>query len=98
MRIVLVDFRGLACEGEARHHVRHDAKAILINLAAEFLAIRLIGEAQHRSRMGVVDIFVRQEGVQQRFHRRIGRHGIDETGALNAHHLLIGQRIPVPQA
>ena len=43
--------------------------------------------------MGVVDEFVRQEGVQQRLDRRIGRVGIEQIGALQRHHVLVGQLV-----
>ena len=42
--------------------------------------------------MGVVDELVRQEGMQQRLDRRIGRHRIDQVRALDAHHVLVGER------
>ena len=41
--------------------------------------------------MRVVDEFVRQEGVQQRFHRRVRRGGVDEVGALQGDHVLVGK-------
>ena len=41
--------------------------------------------------MGVVDEFVRDESVQQRLDRRVRRHRIDQIGALQLHHLLVGQ-------
>jgi len=42
--------------------------------------------------MGMIDEFVRDEGVQQRLHARIGRRRIDQIGALQPHHVLVGQR------
>ena len=41
--------------------------------------------------MRVVDEFVRQEGMQQRLDRRVGRGWIDEVGALQRDHILVGQ-------
>ena len=43
--------------------------------------------------MRVVDEFVRQEGVQQRLDRRVGRGGIDQVGALQRHHVLVGEAV-----
>ena len=56
-----------------------------------FLAVRLIGEREHRGRMGVIDEFVRQEGVQQRLDRRIGRRRIHQIDALVIHHVFVGE-------
>ena len=43
--------------------------------------------------MGVVDEFVRQEGVQQRLDRRVGRVGIEQVRALQRDHVLVGQLV-----
>ena len=40
--------------------------------------------------MGVVDEFVRQENMQQRLDRRCRRHRIEQVGALDLHHVLVG--------
>ena len=40
--------------------------------------------------MGVVDEFVRQEGVQQRLDRRVGRSRIEQIDALESDHVLVG--------
>jgi len=44
--------------------------------------VGLVDDAEHRGRVGMVDELVRQEGVQQRLHRGVGRHRIDQVGAL----------------
>ena len=67
--------------------------APVIDLARERLAIRLIDKRQHRGGMGVVDEFVRQEGVQQRLDRRVGRASIEQVQALHVDHGLVGERI-----
>ena len=82
--------RGLG-EAEARHHVGHIADARAKNLAAQRFAVGLVGERKHRRRMGVIDEFVRNERVQQRLDRRIGRGRIDQIGALQPHHLFVGK-------
>ena len=91
-RIGLEDLGRLLGEREARHDVGHEPHAAAVELGAALGRVGLVGEAQHRRRMGVVDEFVRQEGVQQRLDRRVGRPGIEQIGALHAHHVLVGQR------
>ena len=78
-------------ERKARHDVGHDARARVIDLGADRFAVRLIDQAQDRGRMGVVDEFVRQEGVQQRLDRRIGRRRIEQVLALDAHHVFVAE-------
>ena len=80
-------------QAKARHHVRHVSYPLAVNLAAQRFAVGLVGEREHRGRMGVVDEFMRNEGMQQRFHGRIGRGRIDQIGALQAHHLFVGKLI-----
>ena len=43
--------------------------------------------------MGVVDEFVRQEGMQQRLDRGVGRGGIEQVQPLHVDHRLVGQRL-----
>ncbi len=43
--------------------------------------------------MGVVDEGMRQERVQQRLDRRIGRGRIDQVGALQRHHVLVAEAV-----
>ena len=93
VRILLVDLGGGLGEPEARRNVGHDAHAPVIDLAGERLAIRLIDQAQHRGGMGMVDEFMRQEGVQQRLDRRVGRAGVKQVQALHIDHGLVGERI-----
>ena len=69
----LVDLRGQLGEPEARDDVGHEAHAAVVDLLDQLLAVRLVDQAQHRGGMRVVDEVVRQEGVQQRLHRRVGR-------------------------
>ena len=78
-------------QAKTRHQIWHVANARAKNLAAQRLPVGLIGERKHRRRMGVVDEFVRDERVQQRLDRGIRRRGIDQIGALQPHHFLIGK-------
>ena len=91
-RVSLVNLGGLLRQREARHDVRHHPHPAIVKLRGPRLAVRLIDEAEHRGGMGVVHEFVRDEGVQQRLDGRIGRHRVQQVGALHPHHLLIGQR------
>ena len=62
-----------------------------IDLARDLLAVRLVDEAQHGGGMRVVDERVRQEGVQQRLDRRVGRGRIEQVDALVVDHVLVGR-------
>ena len=88
-RIRIVDCRGFFGEPESGHQVGHETEPSVVDFAANRGAVRLIGEAEHCGRMGVIDEFLRQEGVQQGLDRRIGRHRIDQEGALDARHVLV---------
>ena len=62
-----------------------------VKLGAAFRAVGLVGDAQHRGRVGVVDVVVRQEGVQQGLDRWVGRHRVEQIGALHPHHVLVAE-------
>ena len=80
-------------EAEAGHDVGHDAHAPVIEVGGARRAVGLVDQAQHRRGVGVVDEALRNEGMQQRLDGRIGRHRIDEVGALRLHHLLVGHGV-----
>ena len=80
-------------EREARHHIGHEAHFGAEDIRAHGAALALVGDRQNGGRMGVVDEFMRQEGVQQRLDRRIGRIGIEKIGALQRHHILVGKAV-----
>src|SRR6202030_2251213 len=44
-----------------------------------------------------IDVFVRQESVQQSLDGRVGGPGIEQVGALHPHHLLVGERLAPAQ-
>ena len=54
---------------------------------------RLVGDDERDVGVRVVDEAMRQERVQQRLDRRVGRAGVEEVGAQLVHHLLVGQRV-----
>ena len=89
----LEHFRRGFGQAEARRDIGHDAHAPVIDFARERLAVALIDECEHGSRMGVIDEFVRQEGVQQRLNRGIGRGGIEQVQPLHVDHGLVGERV-----
>ncbi len=64
---------------KARHDVRHEAEPFAVDLRAQCGRVRLIDQAEHRGRMGMVDEFRRHEGMQQGFDRRRGRLRIDQA-------------------
>src|SRR6185437_10540052 len=63
------------------------------DLRTSCLAVGLIDQTQYRGGVSVIDKFVRHECVQQRLYRWIGRLRVDQTGALHAHHFLIGHSV-----
>ena len=95
--ISVVDFGRLLGQQKSRHDVRHDPDTRPVQVGDALSGIGLVGEAQHRRRMRVVDIFVRQKGVQQRLDRRVRRTWIEQIGALDAHHILVRQRVAFAQ-
>ena len=84
--------RGLG-ERETRHDVGHVAEPLAVDLFAQLFALRLVGEAKHGGRMGVIHEGVRQKRVQQRLDRRVRRGRVNEVRALHAHHVLVGERV-----
>src|SRR5204863_10152921 len=67
------------------------------HLGAKAHAVRLVGEAQYGDGMRMVDIAVRQKGVQQGFDRYVRRCRIEESSARNAHHLCVIERLTAAQ-
>ena len=57
---------------EAGNGVGHIGDAVAIDFVHQRLVVGLVGQRQHGGGMDMVDEFVRQEGVQQGFDRRIG--------------------------
>ena len=92
----LEQFGGFPGEREARHDVGHEHDLPAEDLAAERGAVRLVGQRQHGVGVSVVDIAVRQEGVQQGLYRRGWGAGVEQVGAVGGHHVLVGERVPPP--
>ncbi len=91
---VLVEHVGDALgKRETRNRIRHIGDAPAEYFARNLLAVRLVGQREHCGRMGVVDEFVRQERVQQRFDGRIGRRRIEQIDALEIDHVLVGELV-----
>ena len=93
----LVNLGRLLGQQKPRHDVRHDPDARTVQIGDAFGGVGLIGEAQHCSRVRMVDVFVRQKRVQQRLDRGVRRAGVEQIGALDAYHVLIGQRVAPAQ-
>ena len=89
--------RRLLGEAEAGHDVRHDAHAAVVKLGGALGAVGLVDQAQHRGGVGMIDKALRDEGVQQRLDRRIGRHRVEQVRALRLHHLLIRHGVALEQ-
>ena len=80
-------------ELETRHDVGDQPHRPAIDFAANLLTVRLVGQREHCIRMGVIDEFVRQEGVQQGFDRGVGRLRFEKIAALVVDHLLVAQPV-----
>ena len=93
----LVNLGRLLRQQKARHDVGHDPDPRAVEIGDALGGVGLVGEAQHRRRMRVVDEFVRQKRVQQRLDRGVRRAGVEQIGALDAYHVLIGQRVALAQ-
>ncbi len=75
-RILFVNFCNIFGQRKARNGVRHISQALAIDFARLAFAVGLVGERESRGGVGVIDEFLRQECVQQRLDRRIGRKRI----------------------
>ena len=90
IRVLVEDLLGLLGQPEARHDVGHQRHPVAVEFAQDLRAvIRLVGQREHRVGMGMVDELVRQEGMQQRFHRRVRRLRIQQVAALGVDHVLV---------
>ena len=97
-RIAGVRGRTSPGERETRHDVGDEPHRPAIDLAADRLAVRLVGQREDRIRVGVVDEPVRQKGVQQGLGRWVGRVRIEQVAALVGDHLLVAQAIKRSEA
>ena len=87
--LLLEHFRSNLGEAEARRDIGDDPHAPVIDLARQRLAVGLIDQRQHRGGVGVVDEFMRQEGMEQRLDRRVGRGRIEQVQPLHIDHRLV---------
>ena len=78
---------------EPRHDVGDDDDIVAVDFADARCAAGRVGDGQDCVRMCVVDKFVRQHCVQNRFDRRSWRTGASHLGDELVHHLRIRQRI-----
>ena len=95
--ILLEDLGGRLRQQKPRHDVGDETQPLPVELGAALGGIGLVGDAQHRGRVRVIDKFVRQESVEQGLDRRVGGARVDQIGALHPHHLLVGERRPRAQ-
>ncbi len=90
--------RAQAREVEAGHHVRNDDHEVAVDLADSRLAVGRVGDREQRVGVGVVDVFVGEQRVQDRLDRR-------RRGARPRHvrrqlvdHVEVGQRRQLREA
>ena len=96
-RIFFVRLRRRFGQIEPRHDVRHHAQLVSVNFPADFFRVGLVGDHQNGVGVRMVDEFVRQKRVQERFDRRIGRRRVQQVRALVVDHRLVGQGGEGPQ-
>ena len=82
---------------ETRHDIGHQRHARPEDIGADGVAVGLVGQRQHRVGVGVIDEFVRQEGVQQGLHRGVRRALVQQIGALDVDHVLVRKHFQVDQ-
>ena len=63
-RVAFEDLGRFLGEKEARHDVGHQPHPPAVEIGAALGRVGLIGEAQDRRRVGMIDVFVRQERMQ----------------------------------
>ena len=89
----LENFDRLLGEAKARHEIRHEGQPAAEHIGAFFFAVRLVDQAEHRGRVGMVDEFVRQEGVQHHLDGWIWRRRIDQVGALDGDQVFVADGV-----
>ena len=57
----------MAGQGEARHHIWHDQQFVAVELLDVCAGLGRIEDGQHGIGVGVVDIGIGDDGVQNRF-------------------------------
>ncbi len=78
---------------EPGHDKRDQRHFITENRFHHRLGLRQIGQGEHGGGVGVIDINMRQIGMQQGFNRGVRRGGIEQIAALDIDHILIRQRL-----
>jgi len=91
--VLLEHLRRALGKREARDDVGHKADLIAEHFGDQGLAVRLVDQTEDGGRMRVIDELVRQERVQQRFYRRVGRRRIDQVGTLKVDHVRVGELV-----
>ncbi len=90
MRLARKFARAQPCQVETRHHVRDQHHIIAIDVADALRAIGGVGNREQRIGMGMIDVRVRQDRMQDRLDRGRGRAGAHHVGRELADHLRIG--------
>ena len=82
---------------ETWHHIGHDHHVIAEHISHRALAIGQSGELHDHVGVAVLDRPVRQVGVQQRFHRRVGRTGVQLGRCQLPHHVRVTEPVQFDQ-
>ena len=64
IKVFLINFRCRFGQIKSGHDVRHDSHSVAVNFLAQGFRVGLIGDYQNSIGVGMVDKFMRQEGVQ----------------------------------
>ena len=80
-------------EREAGHDVGDDAGPPAERLGAQRRTVGLVGQCQDRIRVGMEDVSVGEEGMEQRLDRRVRGVRIEKVAALEAHHLPVAEGV-----
>ena len=91
IRVRLPYLGGLLGQPKAGHQIGDKRQPVPENLSGNSGHVWQIGQRQKWRRMGMIDVFMRQPGVQQGFDRGVGCSGIDQGRALDIHHILVRQ-------
>ena len=92
-RILLEHLGGRLGEIEARHDVGHEAQRLAEHLAADRLAVFLVDEARIAVEWVWSTNLCGRNACSSVSTDGLGEDGIDEIGALQGHHVLVGQLV-----
>ena len=91
LRLLGIELGAQPREIESRHYVRNDRDLGAVNCGYAARAVAGVRDREHRIGMRVIDVFVRQQRVQNRFDGWCRRRGARQVRDKLIHHLRIAQ-------